>query len=658
VSWGLLIFWCIALTLVAYGRALDLPFFFDDLVHLPHVDQYSFGELWQTAGNLTYYRPLPFAIWKILYELLGLHDPVVLHSFSIILHAVNGFLVGWLAGSLWSKNQSATDLRSSRWLRRFLSASLFLMYPFSYQAVPWIGSLAHILVTNLILLSLAFYWQMRDSNRPIWGALSLVTAFLAPFAHENGVLVGPLLAAIFFTRVNYRENATRTLRHVIIWTLPALIWLAIRWITSGSFSNSVAIGNVERLFQNSTYFLQGAAYPITWLSGWIRDATGANDIGVTVVLSAVVLLGALFIQKFNHADRRSALPWLWMVIAALPAILFLSFDYVINGPRLLMLVSVGAAWLWTDVAIQAAGWIYLTDGRYSLRKWLRAAFVAALCLLLLLQSYLFVQQRMSLHQLIGEAHNQVIDLTLISNEKGKSAIFVNAPTWVAPNNTTYALGHEGVQFLPNYAPPESLISVNRGRSAEIALLGNSAIRPEMPYKYGLAGANSSWHSLNEMKGDIYVAEYSPEAVAFRFVGVLRPDSSDIEPDYWFNEPEGSSQVALLSAKAVSGEEGVTVNLVWRVAQPPPEHVTVFVQVVDEHGLLIAQIDGDPLGGSYPLSQGLPGVIVEDRRVAALDEPGSHVLVGLYNRLTGQRFAALSSSGQEWSDSAVVIELER
>jgi hypothetical protein len=229
---------------------------------------------------------------------------------------------------------------------------------------------------------------------------------------------------------------------------------------------------------------------------------------------------------------------------------------------------------------------------------------------------------------------------------------------VAPGTTTYALGHEGVQFLPNYAPPESLISVNRGRSAEIVLLGNSAIRPEMPYKYGLAGANSSWQSLNEMKGDIYVAEYLPETVTFQFAGVLRPDLSYIEPISWYTEPEGTSQVALLSAKAVWGEEGAEVNLIWQVVQPPPEHVTVFVHVIDEQGKLITQIDGDPLRGSYPLSQWLPGKIVEDERVAPLEEPGSHVLVGLYNRLTGQRFAALSSSGQEWSDNAVVIEMER
>ena len=195
--WALYIVWGVALTWLAYGKVLTLPFFFDDLAHMPYVDTHTLAELWQSAGTFPYYRPLQSTVWKLLNGLFGSHDPAGAHSMNLLLHALNGLLVGWLAGQLWPKRSFFDGQSPSAWLRIFLSATLFVLFPFSYQAVPWVGSLAHLLVTTLILLTMATYWQMRRSNRRIWGALSLLLALLAPFAHENGVLVGPLLGAMW-----------------------------------------------------------------------------------------------------------------------------------------------------------------------------------------------------------------------------------------------------------------------------------------------------------------------------------------------------------------------------------------------------------------------------------------------------------------------------
>lgn len=657
IIWTLFIIWCAAITLFAYSLALRLPLFFDDLVHLPFVDKYSLVEMWQTAGGLAYYRPLPFTVWEIMYAAFGRHDPLLQHSFNLLLHMLNGILVGWLAGQLWPKSALFKGQDLAGWPRGFLSATLFLLFPFSYQAVPWVGSLAHLFVTFLILVSLASYWQFRRSGRKVWGAISLVFAFLAPFAHENGILVSPLLAAILFTGQDWRDRGQKNLGHIFLWAMPALIWLPIWWFAPKAVDGSVAIRNGETMLQNSAYFLQGAAYPLTWLGGWFRTRFGLNDMAVVAILGFIALSGAALIQWYGKATRRSGLPWLWISIAALPAILFLSFDYVINGPRLLMLASVGAAWLWADVAFVAAGRIHFEDRGPLRRSWPRIALVLAVFGLLLLQNYLFIRARMSLHEILGQAQRQAISLTTAANEAGKKAVFVNLPTWIAPGTATYALGHEGVQFLPNYAPPETFVSVNTGLPAELEIIRYEAIRPEMPYHYGLGSSTADWPGLADNRSDVFVADYNPRAISLRPAGAFLPSTASEEPLALFSNPVDDDHIELLSARAVSQENDLQVTLTWRVTGQAPDQVTVFVHVLDEGGRLISQLDGDPLGGSFPLSQWPPGTAAGDRRTVALEESPETVLIGLYDRLSGERWLAFSVDGESWLDDAVPVPVE-
>lgn len=657
IPWVLYIIWCVAITLLAYGTALRLPLFFDDLVHLPFVDKYSLVEMWQTAGSLAYYRPLPFTVWDIMYTTLGRHDPLLQHGFNLLLHMLNGILVGWLAGQLWPKFALFKGQDPAGWLRSFMSATVFLLFPFSYQAVPWVGSLAHLLVTFLVLLSLATYWQYRLSGRKIWGALSLVFAFLAPFAHENGILVGPLLAAILFTGQDWRDRLMRNLTHILLWSLPALLWLPIWWFAPKAVDGSIAVRIGETMFQNSAYFLQGATYPLTWLGGWVRSRLGINDMTVTAVLGFIALAGAASLQWLGGATRRSLLPWLWVFIAAIPAILFLSFDYVINGPRLLMLASVGVAWLWTDVAIVAISWIHIADRRSLKRGWPRITLVLAIFGALLLQNYIFIKNRMSLHEILGQTQQQAISLTTASNEVGRKAVFVNLPTWLAPGTTTYALGHEGVQFLPNYAPPETLVSVNTGLPAELEIIRYEAIRPEMPYHYGLGSSTADWPEMAKTRSDVFVTDYDLAGITFRPAGAFLPLPTSDEPLAIFSDPMGSERIELLSAKAIRDKNDLQVNLTWHVEGQAPDQVTVFVHVLDEQGDLISQMDGDPLGGSFPLSLWPPGTSAEDRRVITLEDGSETVLIGLYDRLSGERWLALSTEEDSWPEDAVPVLVE-
>ena len=501
-----------ALTLAVYGSALSLPFFFDDFVHIPFVDTHGLGEIWLTAQGLAYYRPLAFTVWKLLALLLGHHDPVAQHAVNLLVHWANGLMVAWLAGRLWSHHRAIV------WPRRYLSAALFLLFPFSYQAVPWVGALSHPLVTALILLSLVAYLKFRDAGHRGWGAVSLAVTFLAPFAHENGALVGPLMALVEWTQPWRDDSIGRTFLRTAAWALPALVWFPIWRLAPQAVVASAALNSGEALMQNGLYFLQGIAYPVTWLGGWLRAEQSVNDLVAIFVLSTPLFLIAAFVQMRSR-DRRAWLPWLWCGLTALPAVAFLKFDYVINGPRLLVLASVGAAWLWTDVALRLVAW----SAPAGLLRRMGAAIAAALTLAVLAQNAFFIHDRMLLHDLGGSALRHAIVAAIAANDGGQAAIFINLPAWLAPIRSTFALGHEGVQFLPSYAPDEKIVSVDTGRPAAIRAFRFDEIRPEMPYLYGLRGSTPDWSALAQNGGQVLVTRYAPDAIEVETAGRITRD---------------------------------------------------------------------------------------------------------------------------------------
>lgn len=88
-------------------------------------------------------------------------------------------------------------------------------------------------------------------------------------------------------------------------------------------------------------------------------------------------------------------------------------------------------------------------------------------------------------------------------------------------------------------------------------------------------------------------------------------------------------------------ESYELTLEWAANAPVSTDYKVFVHLRHpESGELVAQADGDPLGGWYPTSWWPVGQLISDRRTFPLPEevpPGSyHLVAGLYDLETGQR----------------------
>jgi len=94
----------------------------------------------------------------------------------------------------------------------------------------------------------------------------------------------------------------------------------------------------------------------------------------------------------------------------------------------------------------------------------------------------------------------------------------------------------------------------------------------------------------------------------------------------------------ISALAPARGDVLKIALGWRTVSTIDSRYTVFIQLLDENGILAVQRDSEPVGGSSFTSDWRFNLLVNDHHALILDvPPGEYTLiVGLYNGDTGAR----------------------
>ncbi|MCB0165833.1 MAG: DUF2142 domain-containing protein [Anaerolineae bacterium] len=103
-----------------------------------------------------------------------------------------------------------------------------------------------------------------------------------------------------------------------------------------------------------------------------------------------------------------------------------------------------------------------------------------------------------------------------------------------------------------------------------------------------------------------------------------------------------------SVSTVQPGDTLPLTLYWRSNQPIDADYTVFVHLLDEHDLIIAQRNVFPGPGVYPTSQWQPGAILADTYVLRLPRIAfapvqARFEVGLYDHTTGVRLSTSSGT---------------
>jgi len=96
----------------------------------------------------------------------------------------------------------------------------------------------------------------------------------------------------------------------------------------------------------------------------------------------------------------------------------------------------------------------------------------------------------------------------------------------------------------------------------------------------------------------------------------------------------------LETEALKPGGEVRLTLYWQGLSPLKEDYTVFTHLLDSQGRLWGQKDNKPCGGEAPTITWVPGEVVVDQYIIAVDPsapPGEYVLeVGMYDQESGER----------------------
>ncbi|MCX7855680.1 MAG: hypothetical protein N2556_06865 [Anaerolineae bacterium] len=624
----------VAIWWVAFSFSLRLPLFSDDIPHFQWVEEQTLlSVLVSTLPGVGFYRPINFFLWKLTRVLQGEFHAPTLHGISITLHLFNVFLLRALV---------SRQVRGEGWLVGGAAALLFLLYPFSYQTVPWVVPTTHLLVVASVLGSLLLFRVAESCSSRFLKAFSTLLAFLAPLAHETGVLTAPFLSLLLWTGEE-RPSLSGVLRRTRFHWLAGLLGLAV-WLAAPKGTQPMHIWNLEARYQNGVYALQGLAYPVAplakrvWNAGW-----GLDDLqSVLLVCGVAVALWSWLLWK---TGRRQLLTLAlgWFLLGVAPAWLIVDFRYMIDGPRLLYLSSVGTALFW---AAPLWGW------EESFRGRLGRIAAGVLVLLVALCGFVFIRQRAAIYEEMGRWIAQFVQGVRSVSAPGP-VLCVNCPEFLAPRESTFAVGHEGVPICAGHQLG-GLFWVNTGEEREVVGLVFPDVQRPWKYHYGSAGEAHTWISLQEVlrgASGVLLTDYSEENIAIHPAGALEKEG--VLPSGEFLA-EFDGRIRLLSADIRQEGQNVKVELHWQAVAPLTEDSTVFLHVLDRSGQLVGQRDGYPLMGlSRPLAWH-PGDLWQDLRWLQLPEGEYRFLVGLYTTEGGLRLPATDPTGHRFPDDAVPI----
>jgi hypothetical protein len=284
--------------------------------------------------------------------------------------------------------------------------------------------------------------------------------------------------------------------------------------------------------------------------------------------------------------------------------------------------------------------------------------VDAAVLVIVLMNLNFVRIRTD-HYHIAEDTVEQLAAAARGTPAGEPLLVVNMVSWLTPPQRTFALGNNGIQWLPFYVGIEDVAYAVDEVDYPIEALQFHNVRQPQPYFYGMRGPVADWDQLKEAlpaAGSVYLTQYEPDDIALVPAGRVLSEPAD-QPAAVFERG-----VALaLASHEVEGDQ-LRLSLAWRLPEAIPDDWTVFVHLYGPDGQLVDQDDGYPLRGLAPFWLWDAGRGLLDRRTLvwpAGAQPGSYrVGVGLYDPASGQRVPAVDPAGAPLpDDTAPLLELE-
>ncbi len=692
--------WLVAAIAVAimaglfYAPSLGWGFINDDPTgHLRWMAGRTVLSFFVDASGHGYYRPISFALWQIFHALLGKHDPFALHLLNVAAHAGNAALVCWLGCQLATRptlfttvhlcpryrckrGQAPNDQPSSllftcahttdasegrrpipnaQYLLYGCVAGLFFaLYPFSYEAVPYVGSLVHPLVTLFVLLSLASYLKWRESGKWHYFAATHAALVLAVFTQENGIIAPFLILALGVSDSRFKISSFKsriTFYASNLTFLAAPLIFAVAWLLVPKSEGLRTIAP-QAVIANILPFVQALVYPLAPLA--------RQNLAWLALIAAASLAGLYLLARALGQARLLAFSLLWWALASLPSILLLDHAYVSGSPRLFYLGSVGAALLWA-MPIQIANHKFrITNDKFKIANYVSRFATCivplAFCFWILTSSLPYTACQLCYQGYASEIGKMMAAATR-QVEPGNTVTFVNLPYFFGsrgPGTTCprpYAFMPTGTVVIPPYADARDFALYNDGADLPVQAVVFSEYAPG----WATHGTAVDTTGLREELKTSHVFVF--DLLKWQLLDL----SAVWQPDLPMPPSPGVADlqtIRLQQFELSQLETGIAITLTWQAIAPPMQDYTVFTQWLDDAGKLIAQHDSPPANGLAPTRLWQAGDQVVDAHfipaTAQWPRNSGSIVVGMYNPITATRLEAFDANKTRLPNDAVAL----
>ncbi len=677
---GLLLF-LFGLTLSLYFHTLNQPFFWDDVPNLDFASSRSLGQIWTDETGLPYYRPLTVTLNKALFAAMPTGSYFGAHLLLIVLHAVNGWLVGIATAYLLNFGgmtrrhlRQYFGLQFSQW-GELLAGLLFVTYPFAALPIAQFGSLVHPLVTFFIVVGVVSIFAYVSSRQICWLFVALISSFLAPYVHESGVMAGPttslgfLLAQAATTRHPWQRVIRRNAFILALFPLASALFLPV-WFLVPKSRGEFVWTNWEEILASLTFFSQSFSFPLQRLSRllvdlpaagsvpfWTRTIAGVpiRDVGSVWLVSGMAL--GLLSVGWRRTGRGRILVFglVWTFLAALPNILWLPFSYITVSQRLLYLTGAPAVILW---AVMLLDWGYPGPGWSAAQMLYRVASAGLVSIVMLTLGSWYIDREIRLHTLALEPLSHTIEIA--QDRPGQQILIVNPPLWINYRRAAYVMGHEGVSVSAPYIDFDHLIDINSAQAATTTAVTFPDIKAELgDYYYATVNEETPWATttFSEQLGrydSVWITEYAADGIQVVPAGWVRPSQSadsGHQPDSYLARFD--DRLLLADMQTAFEEDTLQVSLDWVVLEPMPD-VTIFRHITNCAGEMISQGDGMAVGRILPFDQVASGTEIRDIRTFSFPADAVddciRVYVGFFHP-DGSRVPAVTPTNQKLADNA-------
>jgi len=618
--------------LALYGYSLRLPFFWDDGPQFRLLETSNGLDVWLGNADYLYYRPAVFTLWKISVVFAGFYDGIGLHWLNIIFFGLAGVILGKIAYQFAPHHKLFMAL---------VVAHGFVIFPFSYQAVTWIGSMFHTFLA--LCLALTVWCALIWIGKKVWWALIVgnIAGFLGIFSHEIGVVI-PVVVVMMWVLYGYISPIPYTDeinlvptpsikrgkgakipplhaigrglgggdKSVIIFITPLIfsaIIFVILYINVPRDTSPGRLQPMSEIIESSATLGQSVLYPFIALIRPLVEGTPPAMpmvIGILGGLGFFLMIIILIGRKMSYIRLALlGLGWFGMMLA--PSLLLLDQFYVNGSPRLLLLPSMGISLFWGVVLIVLMNW---RIGKIMAFGIIALSVMVSIRFLNTQRTY-FQMQNVYAQRLFSMVKMQPPDL---------NTVLVNAPDYITPleADRTFLRGAEGAAFLVHTVNYTDYLWINTGvQLPNLQTVKYGILNQAVGYSMNPHGDETDEMALAQIVHDadvVYVTQFDTDELAS--VLVKSPTTGDDTPRYQVGDALTMSD---LGAVYLPNENRLRVHIGWQVDNP--QVLQAFVHVICD-GEMIGQVDAGAWGGAYPFHLSSVGEKITDLREIPLSRP--------------------------------------